>query len=385
MYTNWYLVKVKNVLNSRGFVRQIGAFESSELATKFVGFLKQKHITALIEEDQGSFVVWVHDEGHIKRAKNIYDEMEKESFKSLSSFEAPPPPLPPSSDVPPDINKKREPKKLVFSPIVTNILLFLCTFVYVFGLFQEYREKEKFPGVLGISKLGTALLIDYPESFVIAKELMERYGVKNVVDSTLPQEAEPMIKELNALVPWVGIYHIFLSKAKDRDSLFDAKLFGDVRKGEVWRLFTPAIYHRELLHFLFNMLWLMVLGKMVEFNTGRVKFSLLVVLAAVVANVSQYFISGPVFMGFSGVVTAFIGYVWVRKKRAPWEMYNLQGGVMVFLLVYIFGLFGLQGIFFALQYFNVYSIPFHIANTAHVVGFSVGAFLAKTNLLAKSM
>lgn len=365
-------------------MRQIGAFSEEVLAAEFVQRLHKEHITALVEEDDGSFVVWVHDEGHIKHAKQLYQELKKDGFKELSSQEfIKKSRVVPKVEISPLPSKKSDVEKPFYQPFITKILIFLCAFVYLYGVVQEYKQKEKLPGMLGMSKFATYLLIDYPESIVLTKELIEKYGFERVKNNTLPKEALPLVKELNADVPWMGVYNIILSPKENRHKLWQGELFSDVKKGEVWRLFSPAILHRDLLHFLFNVLWLAVLGRMVEMNMGRVKFSFFVLTAALISNVCQYFITGPFFMGISGVVAAFIGYIWVRKKRAPWEVYDLQKQMMTFFMIYIFGLVGVQVIIFLLSYFQVYSVPFSIANTAHVIGFFTGAFFGRTGWLAK--
>jgi GlpG protein len=365
-------------------VRQIGAFSEEILAAKFVQRLRKEHITALVEEDSGSFVVWVHDEGHIGQAKKVYEELEKDGFKGLSSEQiAEKPVRMPQPNIPPPPGLKSAAEKPFYQPFITKILIFLCAFVYLSGVVQEYKQKEKLPGMLGMSKLATYLLIDYPESAIITKELIEKYGFENVKTNTLPDSSSPLVKEFNAYTPWMGVYNIILSPKQDQERLWKGERFSDVKKGQVWRLFSPAIVHRDLLHFLFNVLWLAILGRMVEMNMGRIKYSFFVLSVALITNICQYFITGPFFMGISGVVAAFIGYIWVRKKRAPWEVYDLQKQMMTFFLIYIFGLMAIQGIIFLLSYFQIYTVPLHIANTAHVVGFLVGAFFGRIGLLAK--
>ncbi|MCH9617020.1 MAG: Rhomboid protease GlpG [Chlamydiia bacterium] len=365
-------------------MRQIGAFSKEVEAAKFVQRLRKDHITALVEEDNGSFVIWVHDEGHIKQAKKIYQKMEKDGFKDLANEEIVNKPNPMAqSNIPPPPGPKNTAQRPFYQPYITKLLIFLCAFVYLYGVVQEYKEKEKLSGMLGISRLATYLLIDYPKSTIITKELVEKYGLENVKNNTLPESSIPLIKEFNAYTPWVGIYNIVLSPKQGQDRLWKGERFSDIKKGQVWRLFSPAILHRDLLHFLFNVLWLAILGRMVEMNMGRVKFSLFVLSVALVTNVCQYFITGPFFMGISGVVCAFIGYIWVRKKRAPWEIYDLQKQMMTFFLIYIFGLLAIQGIIFLLSYFQIYTVPLRIANTAHVVGFLIGAFFGRIGLLAK--
>ena len=75
-----------------------------------------------------------------------------------------------------------------------------------------------------------------------------------------------------------------------------------VKSGEVWRFVTPAFIHFGFLHILFNMMWLYNLGMTVEFIRGTGRFVLLCVVIAVTSNVAQLFWSGPAFGGMSGVV-----------------------------------------------------------------------------------
>ena len=362
-------------------MRQIGEFSDEQVAASFVRRLRQEHITALVEEDNGSYLIWVHEEGHIKLARNIYEELKKNDFKDLPRIEKPQ--RPPGNNMPPPPPKKGGPGGVLYQPYITKFFLFVCTFVYVLGLMQEYKTKEKLPGMLGLSKLGTYLLIDFPESAVITKELVDTYGFEKVKDGDLPVSAQPLIKKFNAYTPWMGVYNILVSSDRVKERLWTGEMFGDIKKGQIWRLFTPAVLHRELLHFLFNILLLAVLGRMVEFNMGRIKYTLFILLTGIAANLAQYMISGPFFMGISGVIAAFIGYIWVRRKRAPWEMYGIQKQTMTFFLIYIFGLLGIQGIIFLLDFFQVYAVPFHIANTAHVAGFLMGALFGCTRLFAK--
>ena len=58
----------------------------------------------------------------------------------------------------------------------------------------------------------------------------------------------------------------------------------EVRRGQVWRLFTPMFLHFDILHILFNMLWLRDLGSMIE---ARKNSWLLLLLTLVLAGTSN--------------------------------------------------------------------------------------------------
>jgi GlpG protein len=133
----------------------------------------------------------------------------------------------------------------------------------------------------------------------------------------------------------------------------------EVRQGEIWRLVTPIFLHFGLLHLLFNMMWLMDLGSMIE---GRKSSSLLIVLVLVIAcisNMVQFFVSGhPRFGGMSGVVYGLIGYIWIRGKFDRASGLFLHKQTVVTALIWFVACFtGIMG---------------PVANGAHAGGLVIG-------------
>ena len=132
----------------------------------------------------------------------------------------------------------------------------------------------------------------------------------------------------------------------------------EIRHGEVWRLFTPIFIHFGILHILFNMLWLLDLGTMIERRQStRVLAALLLVIAAL-SNFGQYLWQGPVFGGMSGVVYGLIGYIWLRGKFDPASGLFLHSSTVTMAVIWF--VLCLAGVF-----------PY-VANAAHGVGFAVG-------------
>ena len=80
--------------------------------------------------------------------------------------------------------------------------------------------------------------------------------------------------------------------------------------------------------FFFNMAWLWYLGRQIEQRAGSVRMLLMILVVGIIANVAQYLMSGPYFLGFSGVVVGMVGFIWVRQRVAPWEGYPLPRGVL---------------------------------------------------------
>ena len=134
--------------------------------------------------------------------------------------------------------------------------------------------------------------------------------------------------------------------------------FPEIRAGEVWRLVTPIFMHAGVLHLVFNVLGLCQLGGRSEAQESRRYLAAMVLVLAVICNTGQYLVSGPLFVGMSGVVYGLLGYIWMMTRFQRGTLYLLsQQTVMMMLLWLGLGL--------------VHIIP-HVANTEHVLGLLVG-------------
>jgi len=147
----------------------------------------------------------------------------------------------------------------------------------------------------------------------------------------------------------------------------------EIRHGEIWRLITPIFIHFGPLHLLFNMLWLLDLGTMVERRQSARVLAALVLFIAATSNLAQHLMNGPSFGGMSGVVYGLIGYIWIRGKFDPLSGLFLHRTTVTMALVWFFLCL-------------VEVIP-HVANTAHATGLGIGvawgyisAMAAKRNL-----
>jgi GlpG protein len=132
----------------------------------------------------------------------------------------------------------------------------------------------------------------------------------------------------------------------------------DIRNGQVWRLLTPCFIHFGLLHLLFNMMWMLDVGRQIEAARGTLTLALMVLLIGVGSNYAQYLIDGPQFGGMSGVVFGLFGYVLVMARFAPSAGMIMTANNALFMGIwFIVCLTGAVG---------------PIANTAHGVGLVLG-------------
>jgi membrane associated rhomboid family serine protease len=83
---------------------------------------------------------------------------------------------------------------------------------------------------------------------------------------------------------------------------------------EPWRLFTSALPHVGLVHLVFNVYWLAILGGAIEERCGaRATAALLLLTAAGSASLEHALFSGGV--GLSGIGYGLFGFTWVAARR----------------------------------------------------------------------
>lgn len=88
----------------------------------------------------------------------------------------------------------------------------------------------------------------------------------------------------------------------------------EIRRGQLWRLFTVVFPHLDILHLAFNLYWLWILGTLVEQVYGHAKTAMLIALFAVGSSSLDFaFDRGGV--GLSGVGYGLFGLLYVLSDR----------------------------------------------------------------------
>lgn len=102
--------------------------------------------------------------------------------------------------------------------------------------------------------------------------------------------------------------------------------WGHFRADEIWSgqwggLITAVFLHAPLtenpFHLLFNMVWLVRLGEVIERALGHLEFGVLVLTAACVASAAELAFANSTGIGMSGVVYALFGLAWGARGRFP--------------------------------------------------------------------
>lgn len=382
-------------------MRLVGEFDSEKQAFTFSLFLQKEKIQNIYEpfevtsSGRKGFRLWVFEEDDYDDAYAWYEKFKKDPGDPIfHGITAPPPPVEEATQE----FKTEESGKVLkltirrkispFAFFLTHLFLIICIGLFILNTMEKRKieeEKGRFAAELLLTPIQKVMMFDYPAVVGNLETLLDEYPVATEEEFLkLPKSIQDQYRQVENLPYWKGFYHMLMEYKKERPSQeLNVPFFEKIREGQVWRLFTPCLLHTDFLHILFNMAWLWVLGRQIEERVRKGRMLLFIVVVAIVSNVAQYLMSGPYFLGFSGVVVGMAGFIWSRQKKSPWEGYPLQRTTLMFILFFVVVMFGLEIASFALQYFSYAELTPNIANTAHVVGGLTGLVLGRLNYFAR--
>ncbi len=131
----------------------------------------------------------------------------------------------------------------------------------------------------------------------------------------------------------------------------------------ILRLFLPTFLHFGVMHLVFNMLALWYLGNNIERKMGALLTLSIYLVIALVSNVVQLQLSGPLFGGFSGVVYGLIAVAFIAQQSGI--PFGFPKGLFVFAAVWL--LLGFTPLFGV--------VDISMANGAHLSGVVAGLIL----------
>ena len=378
-------------------MRLIGNFEHEVDAYSLYAFLKSENVDAIYEPVKNPhgivehYDVWIVSEDDYDKAVDLYEKFLQlpESARKQEIKE------PDQGLLKADQGKKQEREepllvtkgrfvKIRKMAALTRIIIFSCVLLFFWTSMERaalMKQSLELAENIPYTEITQKLLYDFPSCFKELNAFFLKYpelDQKNKQTWTIKQRSEFL--EINKIPYWKGYYDQILRK-QNGDPQDKAPMFVQIKEGEYWRLISPIFLHGNFLHILFNMLWLFLLGREVEIRVGKVRYLALLVVLSLLSNTAQYLMSGPFFVGFSGVLCGLGGFVWIREKTAPWEGYQVQGATLIFLMVFVLGMMVLQSIAFVSELFSLgkFSVS-QLGNTAHVTGLICGCILAKVPL-----
>ncbi|MEP3482710.1 MAG: rhomboid family intramembrane serine protease [Fuerstiella sp.] len=349
-------------------MRLLTSLAEQQSAMRLVAYLAVEGIQTTLEEDEGSWEIWVHQDDDREKSKTILEEFQQDpnherytkaerkvrnTLQEVDRIVA---------------NKQRMEERLKkrwsgswwHCYPATYILIGLCILVvFVSSKPQAPRGMMLLP------------LCNKPKSVVVDK--------LHILPSGTPAGLAEGKDQRD--VPIEFIYRLWPKQGADASTIFDFAVFrikltakavwNTLAAGEIWRPIGPAFLHFSLLHIVFNMMWLKSLGEAVEYERGTSKFLLLCLAIAVISNVAQLCWSGPNFGGMSGVVFGLIGYVWMKGKTQPQHGIGMTHQSITFAILWLVlcmtGTFG------------------SIANGAHLIGFLTGIVIGARQAIYKKL
>ncbi len=369
-------------------MRLLGRIEDRKQFVVFHAFLEQQGIHTKLESTNqtGIFDIWIKEEDEFAKAQALLTEYLEDPKNE--KFQTTPPPL---DQAKPDLitplpthSKSRRVARHIKAPITASIII-LCALFYAWNGYQYKKLAAEKSGAVfyGLTPLFMHLCYDLPPSFPLYVQFFKGRSVDSVKELEKLAKENQTFQKIQKIPYWQGVYHLLLTKSNIRSEL-SVPLFIKIRQKQFWRLVTPVLMHGNFFHIFFNMLWLYLLGKQIEERIKRWQYLSITLMIAVFSNTLQYVVSGPLFLGYSGVITGLAGFIWVRQKKAPWEGYSVSRGTLIFLMVYIFGMLALGIISFFLSKATMSNLQFNIANTAHVSGAMIGAIFGRISPLSRA-
>jgi len=111
-----------------------------------------------------------------------------------------------------------------------------------------------------------------------------------------------------------------------------------VAAGDYWRLLTPIFLHIGLLHLVFNMYALLVLGNVVEQLYGSARFFFLYLISGIGGTIGSYLFSTSISAGASGAIFGVSGISLIAgyryRDRIPANFKSIVGRGIVPFVVY---------------------------------------------------
>lgn len=366
-------------------MRFLANFSNSDDVHKISDYLTSKRIENKVEVEVGNdwgspnygipnYKLWIIDEDQVDQALEIFKEFENDTTHTRYNLK--PTPLF-------QLPKEKPLKKQQPLYRLTVFFVTLCSLIFAWSSVStpQFQSKETDHSYSPIytSPTKKLMLYDFPKAYEILNELVTNFGVDALEDAKkLPEEAKALLRSFKNTSYWQGLYDKALVYVSTGIMPPETPWFEKIQQGELWRLFSPIFLHGDIFHLLFNMAWLYILGRQLEVNLSFSRYLLFVFISAAFTNTAQYLVSGPNFIGFSGVICAMLSFIWMRQMDAPWEGYQLQRSTFNFMMIFIFGMFALQSLAFLLEAFTGNTISTFIANTAHIAGLGCGWIFSKT-------
>lgn len=334
-------------------------------------FLRTQGIESAAEKsaDEQSRI-WIVKEDQVELAQRLLDEFQHHPADARYDTVESPRPIESLEERASEAEPIRS--RITFKPI-TLLISGICIVLLLVQQWQEVKFEREHPAS---KKVVSAVLVPIQEALMIQAPpgLLALRTWLAALPADAPEPSEEQLRQVVASVPaYRGLWGEFQQDLGIQPAQAMGPILPEVRQGQVWRLLTPAVLHAGILHLAFNLIWWIYFGKQLEHRLGSGRYLLLVLVGALGSNLAQYLVSGPDFLGLSGVICAQGGFILMRERKAPWEGYPVPRSTMNFLVGFVLIAAILEGLFVLAQAAGSgLAMPISLGNAAHIVGGLVG-------------
>jgi GlpG protein len=299
-------------------MRHIGTLSNEKHARLFSDYLLSQEIKTQVEEEDGTWMVWVRDEDRLNDARQQLQDFQAhptdEKYRNGAATGA-------------ELKRQEHRRRHEASRKTVDVRRDVWS--------QPTARKAPLTMVLAVACIAVAIFTGLGQ-----------------------YQHRPLMRSLSFADP---IHELRPDAQQNRDA------FRDIKQGQIWRVATPIFLHYGLPHIAFNLILLFSLGGMLETRRSSVLLGLVVLASAIGGNVGQALVSGPYFGGMSGVVYGLLGFIWIRMHIAPGDGLRVSRDYIIIMMIWmILGFLGVLKTAFGVD----------VANAAHLCGLVAGVLVA---------
>jgi membrane associated rhomboid family serine protease len=183
----------------------------------------------------------------------------------------------------------------------------------------------------------------------------------------------PVLTSICCLISIVLFIGINLEGALDNWDVYKkwgAPSFIDIFAGNYWGLITSNFLHTEIWHIAFNLYWLWILGKKIEFESGRIYYGTLIFTSALVSSTIQLAFSDSTGIGLSGIGYSLFGFI-LFKSRTTEQYKNYLDKRTIYIFIF----------WLVLCLILTHAKAWSVGNAAHISGLLWGFTMAYVSKL----
>ncbi len=110
----------------------------------------------------------------------------------------------------------------------------------------------------------------------------------------------------------------------------------DISNGSYWGLITSNFLHTSPIHIAFNLYWILIFGKKIEFESGKINYVVLILTAALASSLMQLSFSDSPGIGLSGIGYGFFGFLLIKMRTDGAYKDFLSKRIILLFIVWLF-------------------------------------------------